>query len=285
MIDISKQILVALIILGLFSCSPKKDYVLEEFESQIQKQGLKIDSIDKEEVIYLTINEANLEITLDNLRRDYQRDKDKNIIEEFVKTITNTSLEVPKDWNNVKQKIFISFFQNDYNFKNIIHEKVTEDFSKIFTLSDNEKFTWLTTDDIKKWNISVRQLNEQANKNADSLLSMTQIRYEIIENKKLGIIEVEHQTLKGALLFAPSMKVKIEKEIGFPFYAVLPVRDFCYIFSEKDFRFFSNRLGDVVVDEYKNSGYPISTEILKFTAKGIETAGKYPLKQFLNLKM
>jgi hypothetical protein len=75
------------------------------------------------------------------------------------------------------------------------------------------------------------------------------------------------------------MKEKLNKDFGFPFYAVIPVRDFCYIFSEKDFEFFSNRIGEVVVEEYKNSGYPITTEILKFTENGIKSVGKYPVKK------
>ena len=74
------------------------------------------------------------------------------------------------------------------------------------------------------------------------------------------------------------MKNKIESDFGFPFYAVIPVRDFCYIFSENDFAFFSERIGKVVVDEYKQSGYPITTEILKFTDEGVETVGQYPVE-------
>ncbi len=73
------------------------------------------------------------------------------------------------------------------------------------------------------------------------------------------------------------MKEKVKQDFGFPFYAVIPVRDFCYIFSGKDFDFFSGRIGKVVVDEYKQSGYQITTEILKFTDKGVEAVGQYPV--------
>jgi len=53
------------------------------------------------------------------------------------------------------------------------------------------------------------------------------------------------------------------------------VRDFCYIFSEEDLEYFSQRLGSVVLDEYNNSGYPITTEILRFSNTAIEAIGKY----------
>jgi hypothetical protein len=34
----------------------------------------------------------------------------------------------------------------------------------------------------------------------------------------------------------------------------------------------------VVVDEFKQSGYSITTEILKFTDSGVETTGQYPVE-------
>lgn len=263
---------------GLFGCQGNNDFVFDEFERQIQKNGMSIDSVDKDGIVHIKMNDLNLEISLENLRRDYERDKNPELILDFVKVITSYSSEVPERWEDAENSIFISFFPNDFDFKDIINEKVTDEFSKVFVLSDNEKLVWITNEDLKKWNISKNQLNKQANRNADALLAKTNIQFDLIENRKLVMIESEHTSLKGSLLFAPSMKSKIEKEIGFPFYAVLPVRDFCYLFSEKDFDFFSRRLGKVVVEEFTNSGYPVSTEILKFTSEGVETVGKYPVE-------
>jgi hypothetical protein len=109
------------------------------------------------------------------------------------------------------------------------------------------------------------------------LLEQTDILFDDIEGRKLGQINVALTSLKGSLLFASGMKNKIERALGFPFYAVLPVRDFCYLFSENDLDFFTGRIGNIVVEEYKQSGYPITTEILKFSDKGVEGVGKYPV--------
>ena len=177
-----------------------------------------------------------------------------------------------------KSDIYISLFPNDHDFEEFLHSKITDEFSKVYVHNGQDKLTWITNHDLKKWNITETELDIQANNNADKLLKITPITFDIIENRKLGLLEVEHTTLKGALLFAPTMKEKIKTDFGFPFYAVIPVRDFCYIFSEKDFEFISGRIGKVVVDEYKQSGYPITTEILKFTDKGIEAVGKYPVE-------
>jgi hypothetical protein len=48
------------------------------------------------------------------------------------------------------------------------------------------------------------------------------------------------------------MKNKIESDFGFPFYAVIPLRDFCYIFSENDLPSFQKELAKVVVMNVSN---------------------------------
>lgn len=265
---------------GLFGCKEKekRDFVFDEFKSQIEKHGMRIDSVDETELIYISQGETTLKVSLDNVRKNYERDKDTSHISDLVQTLVSYSIDLPSKWTDVKNDIYISLFPNDYEFNDFLHDKITDEFSKVYVHSGQDKLTWITADDLKKWNITVADLDKQANTNADKLLSVTPISFDTIENRKLGLIEVEHTSLKAALLFAPTMKEKVKKDFGFPFYEVIPVRDFCYIFSEKDFDFFSNRIGQVVVDEYKKSGYPITTEILKFTDKGVEAVGQYPVE-------
>jgi hypothetical protein len=256
----------------------KEDFVFEEFKSQIENAGMKIDTVDETGFIYITQDDLTLKISLENLRRDYERDKDKSHISDFVQTLLLHSIGLPQNWADAKDDVFISLFPNDFDFQEFINVKITDEFSKVYIHNGQNQLTWLSNGDLEKWNITFADLEIQANKNADRLLQTTPISFDTIENRKLGLIEVEQTALKGALLFAPSMKEKIKTDFGFPFYAAIPVRDFCYIFSEKDFDFFSNRLGGVVVDEYKQSGYPITTELLKFTDKGVEAVGKYPIE-------
>ncbi|RXM45414.1 hypothetical protein BOW55_16090 [Flavobacterium sp. YO12] len=89
------------------------------------------------------------------------------------------------------------------------------------------------------------------------------------------MINVEEVSLKSSCLFSSNFKNLVQNNIGFPFYAVIPVRDFCYVFAEEDFDYFSQYLGTVVLEEYSGSGYPITTEILKFSETGVEAIGKY----------
>ncbi|HEY4326503.1 MAG TPA: hypothetical protein VGN20_21135 [Mucilaginibacter sp.] len=243
----------------------------------MENNGLTIQSVDETGLIYISQGDLTLKISLDNVRKNYERDNDEAHISELVQTIISYSTELPENWVDVKDNIYISLFPNNVDFDNFIHKEISDEFGKVYVHRGGEKSTWITKDDLARWGITETDLAGQADKNANKLLNQTLILFDIIENRKLGRIDIEHETLKGALLFAPAIKEKIETDFGFPFYAVIPVRDFCYVFSEQDFEFFSSRIGEVVVGEYKNSGYPITTEILKFTDKGVEVVGKYPV--------
>ena len=268
------------ILSGLFGCNnQKKDFVLVEFRAQIEKQGMRIDSIDETELIFISKGEITLKVSLDNIRKVYQREKDKTVISDFASTLMKYTLEMPEKWTEAKENIFVSLFPSDYEFEDFINHKLTDKVHKIYIHRKNDLLTWISNEDIKKWNISESILNEQAEKNGDRILKESTIEYDTIEHRKLGRIESEYINLKGALLLAPSMKEKIQADFSFPFYAVIPVRDFCYVFSEKDFEFFSQRIGQVVVEEYKESGYPLTTELLKFSENGIETVGVYDVSE------
>jgi hypothetical protein len=275
-----KELIIILIFMfSIFGCNgPKKDFVFEKFKSELEKRNLKIDSIDEEDFIHININGNDLKISLENTRRKYESDSDESHILDLVHIITSYSSKIPK-WEISKNEVFIQLFPNDFDYKDFINEKVTDDFSKVYVVIENEKQSWISKEDLKEWKITELDLKNQANLNADKLLEKTKINFEEIENKKLGVIEVQRTSLKGSLLFAPNMREKINKDFGFPFYAVIPVRDFCYIFAEKDFDFFSNRIGKIIVEEYQNSAYPITTEILKFSESGITSVGKYPVEK------
>ena len=275
-----KYIIILTILNGLFGCNkPKKDFVFDEFKSQIEKEGMKIDSIDETELIYITKGEITLEVSLDNVRRNYKRDNDKTHISDLVKTLVDYSIDIPTNWSDAKKNIFISLYPNDFDFKDFINIKVTNKTNKVYLHNDNDRFTWISNTDLEKWNITDSDLENQAQKNADRILAKSQIKFDTIENRKLGMLESKHVNLKSALLLAPSMKEKVKTDFSYPFYAVIPVRDFCYIFSEKDFEFFSQRIGPVVIDEFKQSGYPITTELLKFSDDGIKTVGIYEVTE------
>jgi len=260
--------------LDSFKSNSKEDIVFNKFKMQLESKGLTIDCIDKDGFILIYVEESELKVSLDNVRRNYERDNDDSYITDLVNTIVSHSSK-KEDWENIKDKIYVQFFPNDFEFENLIYEKVTNEFSKVFMLNTNNNFSFISDDDLIDWNLDLEELKNQVDLNLDTFLDKVQIEIEDVDNHKLGMIDIEEVWLKSACLFSSKIKDLVKNNIGFPFYAVIPVRDFCYIFGEQDFEYFSERLGSVVVEEYEKSGYPITTEILKFSETGVEAMGKY----------
>lgn len=257
-----------------FKSNSKEDVVFNKFKTQLESKGLTIDSIDKDGFILVNVEESELKVSLDNVRRNYERDNDESYITDLVNTIVSHSSK-KEDWESIKDKIYVQFFPNDFEFENLVHEKVTNEFSKVFMVNTNNNFLFISDDDLIDWNLDLEKLKNQVDLNLGAFLDKVKIEIEDVENHKLGMIDIEEVWLKSACLFSSKIKDLVQNNIGFPFYAVIPVRDFCYIFGEQDFGYFSERLGSVVVDEYEKSGYPITTEILKFSENGVQAMGKY----------
>ena len=79
---------------------------------------------------------------------------------------------------------------------------------------------------------------------------------------------------KASTIFAPAFKKLVEPVLGWPVLVVLPCRDFVYVIA--DGSRLIDQLGGVVVNEFKNSGYPITTEVLRISDDGIEALGRFP---------
>jgi hypothetical protein len=148
-------------------------------------------------------------------------------------------------------------------------------FNTVFVYEEKLSKKWIDETQVEKWGIDNETLVRYANLNLDKEVEKASLEIELIEGKKLGLIETNEETKKSAFLLSKKLKDIVRKELGWPIYAVIPVRDFVYLFSEEDAEFFIERVGGVVVQEYNESGYPITTEILKCSDDGIVAIGKY----------
>lgn len=302
---------------GLFNPKDKKEVILNNFKNISQYHGIKIETIDETGILYISFGNSTFKVNLDNATKAYEVYGHKvSYVMDILRGLLSYSTQFPSEWNAAKNNVFISLIPNSHEFSdfipfdintkhanNLVREKVTDEFSKAYVYVYNKPYTdtldfwdkghlwtstngeihsWINNEDLKKWNITGAELDEQANRNADRYLETNAgsgydlLGYRKDENRKLGLFEIEYGTnLRPALLFSSSMKERVKNNFSYPFYAAIPSRGYCLFFSEDDFSFFSNRIGKEIVSQYENSPYPITTEILKFSEKGVEAVGKF----------
>jgi len=63
--------------------------------------------------------------------------------------------------------------------------------------------------------------------------------------------------------------------LGWPLMAVVPDRDFLFLWAARHTDFVK-RVGSVVVREYSKASHPISTEVYEITDQKIRAIGEFP---------
>lgn len=252
------------------------DIVYQTFKRIIEENNFIIVSINEEGIITIEKGDWNGSVSLNNIRKEYQRDSDIQEVINFSNLVISRFENNLPDWDIIKDFVYISFFPSDFDFQDFINKPITKDFHQLFICQWGELFYWVSKPMLVDWGISEQVLEEQVLENCKKILNEAELRVSMVEDHKLGFFESkDHENLKASFLSAPNLKEKVMLEFGFPIYAVIPVRDFCIIFSENDFDYLSQRLGNTVIEEYTESGYPITTEILKITEKGVKAVAKY----------
>lgn len=254
-----------------------KDLVLERFENRIIDMGLTITHIADDGLIHLTKDDISLQISLDNVRKSYEDDRTFDHLDNLVASIHSylMGVNIP-DWEECKKDVYLSLFPSDFDFGNYPNDAVTSEFNTYYVYFTNNQYVWIDHDQIKLWDITVDEFKLQVRVNMKRLLSDSKVEIADVEGgKRLAYFVTEIEGLKSALLFAENLKEIVKPLLGWPVYCVLPVRDFCYLFSETDKDELIGSLGEVVLKEYDSSGYEITTEVLKISDEGIESIWKY----------
>ena len=245
------------------------------FESELQKRNVSFSGPDAQGLYKVRVAAIEQTISLDNIARDYARNSDAKIIQQFVDRVLATR-EVPP-WEQAKALLFFSAESADHQFGDTIRWNVTDKVSKVLVVTDlNEgTITWVTPDILKNWHVSQDEAVQAASTNMSRLLEGKQPELTgAIDGMSLGMVAVD-SVFKASTIFAPNFKEFATKKLEWPVLVVIPCRDFIFVMSEKD-KALLNRMGAVVQKEYRQSGYPITTEVLRVSDEGIRALGSFP---------
>lgn len=270
----SLYLLYSLLLILFYNCTSSKpeDEVLKKVLAQLTKQNIVLDSIDKDSLLCIDLGENTLKISLHNLRIQYAQEKNDSVIINFVNNIARSNDEFPP-WEIAKKSIYFSLFDSEFNFEETINNKFSKKLNQLYIYSTENGNSWILNSELKHWGITVDSLDKQALQNSAKLVDEADVVVDTIEGKKIAYFILEDETLKPSLLFAPNIKEKIKKHIGWPVIGIMPARDVCFYFNEKDLDFFAERIGENITKMHKESAYALSTEAFKISDKGISLIG------------
>jgi hypothetical protein len=244
------------------------------FEDELRQRGLPF-SIDAESGRHaVEIGGGRMLVSLDNLQRDVAGDGDSGRVSRFVDAIVASSgvSEAPLSADDLYWCLEPGDYEERADFRVAMSDRV--DRVLVHLSADGRLVTWLTPAMLDSLGLSESDAGTRAFTNLGRALSEATIESQAVDDVQLGFIGTP-LPFKAALILAPNLRQVVGAVLGWPLMAVVPDRDFLYLWAARHTDFVQ-RVGEVVVREYSQASYPISTEVYEITDQKIRAIGEFP---------
>jgi hypothetical protein len=216
-------------------------------------------------------------VSLGNLRREYGRDFDESRVARFIDSVLSLEFR-SRSWEEVRDSILFCIEPTDdverSNFRRSISDLV--DRVPVHFDATRGTITWISPSMLSAWSVDLEEVEAAASNNLGAILAQATLQHQEIDGVRLGYLETVHP-FKSAMILAPNLREVVSPLLGWPLYAVIPDRNFLYMWAAEH-KDFAARLGGVVVDEFGSAPYPISTEVFEISDEGIMAIGEFPAK-------
>lgn len=103
------------------------------------------------------------------------------------------------------------------------------------------------------------------------------IEIQDIDGVPLGMLVTDALPFKASLILTERFRELVRPALGWPVHIVAPSRDFVYVIPQANYDFLG-RLGGVVLQEYGESGYPVTADVLEVGDDGVSAIGSFAPK-------
>lgn len=245
-----------------------------QFEDELRRRGFAF-SVDAESGRHeVEVGGGRMLVSLENLQRDVASDGDVGRVARFVDAVVASAGEF--DATVSADQIYWCLEPSDYKERADYCVAMSGRVDRVLVhLSGDGRFvTWVTPSMLASLGLSEADAGAKAFRNLGRALSEASIETQAIDGVQLGFVNTS-LPFKASLILAPNLREITEAALGWPLLAVVPDRDFLYLWAARHTDFVQ-RVGRVVVREYSQASYPISTEVYEITDKAIRAIGEFP---------
>jgi hypothetical protein len=217
-------------------------------------------------------------VSLDNLTREFARDPDAGHIKVFVDSVLSprgASQAWDDSWDDARASILFCFEPSDFAEPPPLRNPISRRVDRVPVHFDTTRnlISWITPNLLRHWDISFQDLEHEALQNLANALDHATVEHDEIDGMRLGYLGTT-LPFKTALILAPNFKDIVAPLLGWPLCAVMPDRDFLYLWDSRHADLVG-RVGRVVVNEFSKAPYPISTEVFEVSDSGIKAIGAF----------
>lgn len=247
--------------------------VNELFEAELRRRDIAFTRTDVDAYSIEKGDETSRRISIENLARNFARTPDESLIVTFVDAVL--AVGAASDWTSLRDHLRFAAIPSNLDVADGIRDPVSPKVQRALVLTDAEetRIEFVSARRLREWDVSKEQANAAATRNMARLVETVRLELADAGGKKLGLVPLD-SPFKASVIFAPTFK-RFVAPLGWPVMAVIPARDFIYVFAEAE-RGLLDQLGAVVQREFRESAYPIATEVLRISDDGITAIGAFP---------
>jgi hypothetical protein len=244
------------------------------FEDELQRRGIAF-TMDAESGRHaVEVGGGRMLVSLDNLQRDVTGDGGSGHVSRFVDSVVASSgvSEAALSADRLYWCLEPSDYEARADYRAAMSDRV--DRVLVHLSSDGRLVTWVTSGMLGLLGLSESDAGDRAFTNLGRALSKATVESTGIDKVQLGFVGTS-LPFKTALILATNLREVVGAVLGWPLMAVVPNRDFLYLWAARHSDF-AQRVGSVVVREYSKASYPISTEVYEITEQQIRAIGEFP---------
>jgi uncharacterized protein YtpQ (UPF0354 family) len=248
------------------------DLVAKLFEQELRRRGVECGFDDEQQHYRVHHRGRELLVSLDNLARDYDRERDEGCVASFVDNLLSAYVE-QQSWEEMRSSIMFTLEPSDYAEPLPLRTPISERVDKVLAVVRVERISFITPTLVNTWQVSLAELVATASRNQAAALAAAKLEHTDIDGMRLGFLGTE-LPIKAALILAPNLREVVSSVLGWPLCAVIPDRDLLYLWGSRH-RGLLDRVGRTVVKEFTTAPYPITTEVFEINDDSIKPIGAY----------
>ena len=227
------------------------------FEAELRARSIdfRVDNSGRFELL-----DRSLVVSLDNLSRELTGDdRDGERVSEFVDLVllaSERSILTPN-------QLVPCLEPNDYTDRPPFASPVSPRLDRVLTavLQDGALLSWVNEADLTSLDLAEARAWEVAASNLDAELRQARVETDEIDRVTVAWFETPFPS-KASFILAPALREVVGEAVGWPVLAVVPDRDFLYLWGSAH-RDFIPRLGQVVLKNFSTAPHPLTTEVFE----------------------
>lgn len=251
------------------------------FKNALKRQNYHITEKESDTVYEISNGSAVFKIDVGEAKRIYEETRSDEELDLLIKRLEMdfTAKGRMVSFTNGQEFLRLMLMREKDTNDTMICEDFAGGLKKVVVYSpDNEVVHNLDEATLKRWGVPREVAFSVADRNMCRILSNTEITEEVLNG---GIKTLDFGTscpaFCSSLILCNDFRSAVYERLGAKFLVVAPSRESLLVLQNITNDILEG-LGTVILKEYKKAENPLTTDVLLFTPKEIQTAGRFSLK-------